>query len=151
MKNSIKPKTLYIMTCFIITFVLVGCVTNPLVTSGMGTQRLKENDDFVKYLKVDNSELAKKLNISSVKSRQANNLLEVNVDLSSRYEKSLKLQYQFNWFDQQGFAVEVGKSPWQFIELHGFQSSTLRGIAPSEAVVSFNIYTREVPEKAYKF
>jgi hypothetical protein len=31
------------------------------------------------------------------------------------------------------------------------QTTTLRGLAPTEAVATFSVYVREVPKKAYKF
>ncbi len=102
-------------------------------------------------MKVDNAALAEKVSISEVKHRRTNELLEVNVELSSQFEKSQKLQYHFNWFDENGFVVEEGKSPWKPIELHGHQSLTLRGIAPSSAATSFNVYVRAASSNAYKF
>ena len=92
-----------------------------------------------------------KLTIADVKSRKTNGLLEVNLRLASTFKKSLKLQYHFNWFDAQGFVVESRKTPWKPVELHGFQSTTLRGLAPNGQVASFNVYVREIPEKAYKY
>jgi len=131
---------------------VMGCAnTTPPITSGTGTSVMTQGDDFSKHLKVDNPKLAKKLKISEVKSRKINGLLEVNLQLASTFKKSLKLQYHFNWFDAQGFVVESRKTPWKPVELHGFQSTTLRGLAPNEQVASFNVYVREIPEKAYKY
>lgn len=135
--------------CFISLF-LVACADTPPVTSGMGTQKMQEGDSFSKHLKVDNPSLHKQLKITDVKSRTTNNLLEINLELTSTYEKSLKLQYHFNWFDKDGFVIESRKSPWKPLELHGMQSTTVRGLAPSSQVESFSIYVREVPIKAYK-
>ena len=77
--------------------------------------------------------------------------MEVNLTLTSRYNKSQKLQYHFNWFDSEGFVIEAGKTPWLPLELHGQQSTTLRGLAPNINVSTFNVYVREIPEKAYKY
>lgn len=133
------------------TLILVGCKNIPPVTSGTGTENIVPGDDFSKHLKVDNPELSEKLYIADVKSRTTNELLEVNVELSSKYKKSLHLQYHINWFDADGFVIESRKSPWKPIELQGFQSTTVRGLAPTPDVASFNVYVREVPEKYFKF
>lgn len=116
--------------------------TKPPITSGLGVESITNEVPPASYLRVDNAVLAEKLTVSDVKHRTVNDLLEVNVELSSQYEKSLKLQYHFNWFDKNGFIVEAGKSPWRPLELHGHQSTMLRGVSPSSAVTSFNVYVR---------
>jgi uncharacterized protein YcfL len=131
------------------SLILFGCAMP--ITSGTGTSETTQGDDFSKHLEVHNPKLGQQLKISDVKSRKTNGLLEVNVELKSTYKKSLKLQYHFNWFDVQGFVVESRKTPWQPVELHGFQSTSLKGLAPNDQVASFTVYVREVPEKAYRY
>jgi uncharacterized protein YcfL len=138
----------------ILVFALItaGCANNkPPTTSGTGTSAMTQGDDFSKQLEVQNADLAKKLVISDVKSRKNNGLLQVHLTLTSRYEKSQKLQYHFNWFDEGGFVIEAGKTPWIPLELHGKQSTTLPGLAPNINVSTFNVYVRVIPEKAYKY
>jgi uncharacterized protein YcfL len=147
MKNFIKASM--ITVCSLI--LLIGCVGTPPITSGTGTSEMEQGDDFSKYLEVHNPDLSLQLKITDVKSRKTNGLLEINLKLSSTYKKSLKLQYHFNWFDVQGFVIESRKTPWKPLELHGFQSTTLRGLAPNEQVTSFSVYVREIPEKAYEY
>lgn len=145
-----KKVTNLVSISFLALFI-VSCADTPPVTSGMGTQKMHPGDEFSKHLKVDNAELHEKLKITDVKSRMTNDLMELNLELTSTYKKSLKLQYHFNWFDADGFVVESRKSPWKALELHGMQTTALRGVAPSSNVKSFNIYVREVPQKAYEF
>lgn len=124
-------------------FVVSACQsTIRPVTSGLGVESITNEIPPASYLRVDNVSLAEKLTVSDVKHRTINDLLEVNVELSSQYEKSLTLQYHFNWFDENGFIVESGKSPWKPLELHGLQSTMLRGVSPSSNVTSFNVYVR---------
>jgi uncharacterized protein YcfL len=131
---------------------LLGCANKtPPVTSGAGTSAMTQGDDFSKHLEVHNAKLAERLAITNVKSRRTNDLLEINLELTSTYEKSQKLQFHFNWFDAQGFVIEARKTPWQPLELHGQQSTTLRGLAPNTNANSFNVYVREIPEKAYEY
>ena len=106
---------------------------------------------FSKHLQVHNPELGKKLHISDIRSRTNNDLLEINLSLTSTYKKTLKLQYQFTWFDKEGFVIEAGKSPWKPLDLHGMQTETVPGLAPTTNVASFSLYVREVPEKFFKF
>ena len=136
----------------LLVFVISGCANRkPPVTAGVGANAMMQGESFDKHLQVDNSELAKRVFISDIKSRKNNGLLEVNLELTSRYKKSQKLQYHFNWFDADGFVIEAGKTPWRAVELHGKQSTTLKGLAPSIDVNTFNVYVREIPEKAYRY
>jgi len=127
-----------------------GCHRPQPVTSVIGAESITNEVPPATYLRVDNPKLANKVTISDVKHRRQNELLEVNVELSSQFKKSIKLQYHFNWFDDEGFVVEAGKSPWKPLELHGYQSILLKGIAPSKNVTSFNVYVRNASSNAYE-
>lgn len=147
MKN--QHSAMLILLCF--TLVIIGCKNVPPVTSGIGSTQIVPGQEYAKLLIVDNKQLAAKLYISDIKSRKNNDLLALNLSLTSRYKKSLQLQYQFQWFDQAGFVIEAGKSPWQPLELHGMQTITVAGLAPSIQVATFSLYVREVPTKFFKF
>ncbi|MBU2894540.1 YcfL family protein [Colwellia sp. D2M02] len=139
---------------FILLFIslfIVGCKNVPPVTSGVGTSQITAGEEYSKYLQVHNPKLAKQLYISDIKSRLQQDLLEVNLTLTSTYKKTLQLQYQVNWFDNDGFAVEPGKSPWKSLDLHGMQTQTVKALAPTAKATTFSLYVREVPEKAFKF
>lgn len=152
MGKAITKRFFQLNLCVLAVLVISGCANRtPPITSGIGASEIRQGDDFNKHLKIDNPELANKLVISDIKSRKSNDLLEVNLSLKSGYEKSQKLQYHFNWFDAQGFVIESRKTAWKPLSLHGHQPTTVRGLAPSTSVESFNIYVREVPEKAYKY
>ena len=133
------------------TLLISGCKNVAPVTSGMGSDQIAPGQKFSKHLQVHNPELGKKLHISDIRSRTSNELLEINLSLTSTYEKTLKLQYQFTWFDNDGFVIEAGKNPWQPLDLHGMQTATVPGLAPTTQVASFSLYVREVPEKFFKF
>lgn len=154
-KNTISTRqkiTGSLVVILVSAIVSAGCANKkPPVTAGTGTSAMTQGDDFSKYLEVHNKKLTKRLFISDVKSRKSNDLLEINLTLTSRYEKSQKLQYHFNWFDEAGFVIEAGKTPWVPLELHGQQTTTLRGLAPNINVSTFSVYVREIPEKAYKY
>lgn len=130
---------------------ITGCQTPLPVTSGIGAESITNEIPPATYLRVDNPELAERVTISNVKHRVNQSFLEVNVELSSQYEKSQHLQYHFNWFDENGFEVEPDKTPWRPLKLHGHQTAQLRGVAPSSKVTSFNVYVRTVNSNAYKY
>ncbi|WP_159818526.1 YcfL family protein [Colwellia sp. 20A7] len=144
-------KSRTILALIVGTFLLSACQNIAPLTSGIGSNQITPEQAFSEHLQIDNKQLGSKLYISDIKSRTNNDLLQVNAILTSTYKKSLQLQYQFQWFDQDGFAIEVGKSPWKAFELHGMQTATAAGLAPSTNASSFSIYVREVPEKFFKF
>lgn len=148
--SMIKNKHLLLTLIFSVLFIS-ACKNVPPVTSGLGSEQITPGQKYSEHLQVHNEKLAKQLHISDIKSRKTNDLLEINLSLTSTYEKSLQLQYQLQWFDQNGFAIEAGKSPWQSLELHGMQTITVASLAPSTKVASFSLYVREVPEKFFKF
>lgn len=139
------------VTLFCLALAITGCKNLPPVTSGIGSSQIVPGQEYAKYLQVDNKKLAAKLYISDLKTRINNDLLAINLSLTSRYKKSQQLQYQFQWFDQAGFVIEAGKSPWQPLELHGMQTITVADLAPSTQVAKFSLYVREVPEKFFKY
>ena len=146
-----NQKKYFILVPILSLILLNACQHIPPVTSGIGSQKLTPEQVYSEHLKVDNQQLAAKLYISDVKSRINNDLLQVNATITSTYRKSLQLQYQFQWFDQDGFAIDTDKSPWQALALHGMQTATALGLSPSIQATTFSIYVREVPEKYYKY
>lgn len=133
----------------VIASAAIGCHRIPPVSSGVGVESITNETPPATYLRVDNPELVEKVTITDVKHRLQNNLLNVNVEVSSQYEKTLRLQYHFTWFDENGFVVESDKSPWKPLMLHGYQSLTLQGVAPASNVTSFTLYIRPASSNAY--
>lgn len=126
---------------------LAACSSQP-TTSGIGVE---QSAQYQQQLHVDNPELATKLAITDVKTRQTNGLTDVVVTLASQYKKSQYLQYQFTWFDKDGFAIKGNHSPWQAITLFGFAKMQLPGLAPTSDAVSFSLAVREVSTEAQEF
>lgn len=152
-KDTVKvtKHSMLLVAALTATLFISGCKNIAPVTSGTGTDQIAPGQKFSKHLQVHNPELAEKLHISDIRSRTTNELLEINLSLTSTYEKTLKLQYQYTWFDKDGFVLEAGKSPWTPLDLHGMQTATVPGLAPTNKVASFSLYVREVPEKFFKF
>jgi uncharacterized protein YcfL len=149
-KVTVK-RTMLLVAALTTTILISGCKNIPPVTAGMGSDQIAPGQKFSKHLQLHNPALGKKLHISDIRSRTNSDLFEVNLSLTSTYKKTLELQYQFTWFDKDGFVIEAGKSPWQPLDLHGMQTATVPGLAPTTHVSSFSLYVREVPEKYFKF
>lgn len=127
---------------------LAACSSRP-TTSGIGVEQASAQ--YQQQLKVDNPDLAKKLAITDVKTRQTNQLTDVVVTLASQYKKSQYLQYQFTWYDADGFVIKGNHSPWQALTLFGFANMQLPGLAPTSDAVTFSLAVREVSTEAQEF
>ena len=127
---------------------LGACASQP-DTSGISVEQSKNT--FNEQLHVDNPALGKNLAITDVKTRQTNQLTDVVVTLSSQYKKSQYLQYQFNWYDKDGFVIKGNHSPWQALTLFGFSKTQLPGLAPTPDAVTFSLAVREVSTDAQEF
>ena len=133
----------------LLTVCLLAACSSRETTSGIGVEQASAQ--YQQQLKVDNPDLAKKLAISDVKTRQTNQLPDVVVTLSSQYKKSQYLQYQFTWYDAEGFVIKGNHSPWQALTLFGFAKVQLSGLAPTNEAVTFSLAVREVSTKAQEF
>ncbi|MCF7519304.1 MULTISPECIES: YcfL family protein [Pseudoalteromonas] len=127
---------------------VTACSSRP-TTSGIGVEQTGQQ--YNQQLIIDNPELAKKLAITDVKTRQTNGLTDVVVTLASQYKKSQYLQYQFTWYDADGFMIRGNHSPWQAIKLFGFAKTQLPGLAPTANAVTFSLAVREVSTEAQEF
>lgn len=139
-----------IISILFIAVILCACTIKPN-TYGTGTGQIEPNSSWQNMLKVDNPKLAQRLFISNVLSRKTNDLLDVNLEITSTYKKTQNLQYQFSWFDKQGFVIEQDKEPWKSVSLHGNQIVNVGAIAPNSEVAKFKLYVREVNEEVYRF
>lgn len=128
--------------------VLSACSSKP-DTSGLSLEQT--HNAYHEQLSVPNQALAEKLAISDVKTKQTNELTDVVVTLASQYNKSQYLQYQFNWFDENGFIIQGNHSPWQAITLFGYAKMHLSALAPSSHAVRFSLAVREISTDAQKF
>lgn len=126
---------------------LAACSNRP-VTSGISVE---QHANHQQQLKVNNPKLGKKLAITDVKTRQTNQLTDIVVTLSSKYKKSQYLQYQFTWFDKDGFVIKGNHSPWQALTLFGFANVQLPALAPTSDAVTFSLAVREVSTKTQEF
>ena len=127
---------------------VTACSSRP-TTSGIGVEQTGQQ--YNQQLIIDNPELAKKLAITDVKTRQTNGLTDVVVTLASQYKKSQYLQYQFTWYDADAFMIRGNHSPWQAIKLFGFAKTQLPGLAPTANAVTFSLAVREVSTEAQEF
>jgi len=121
--------------------VLGGCSSGNTSGVGISSPAVATGEAV---LEVDNSALARDLELHDVKERYQGDLLQVQATLASLAGGELFLQYKFSWFDTQGFAVEPQQDAWIPVKLHGHQQVSLQGLAPAARAIQYKIYVREV-------
>jgi len=120
---------------------LAGCATNTTgITVGAGTDA---EGNLQEVLQVDNAKLARRLEVASVKTGQTKNgLLKANVRLASKMTKTFTAQSKFAWFDEDGVEIDPDTDSWRPLVLHGMETKTVQGVAPSAAATAFQLRIR---------
>ncbi len=71
--------------------------------------------------------------------RNANNLLEVQLEAANYIHKAAKIKYQFTWFNAQGMQVNTVTSDWEKATLVPGQKLYIRRVAPQPDCADFKI------------
>ena len=111
------------------------------VTVGVETD---DQGNLQQVLQVDNAKLAKQLKVTDMTVGQTKNgLLKASVQLTSKLNKSVVAQSKFAWFDADGNEIDPDTDPWRPLVLHGKETRTVQGVAPSADASSFKHRVRE--------
>lgn len=95
-----------------------------------------------KYVIIDNSKLARGLQIVDLKSQFVGDLLKAQVSIVSKYSKTLEFQYKFLWFDANGTEINPDSLPWTPLTLYGNESKNVQAVAPNPSAREFKISIR---------
>ena len=71
--------------------------------------------------------------------RNANNLLEVQLEAANFIHKAAKIKYQFTWFNADGMQVKALVSDWEKATLVPGQKLYIRRVAPQPDCADFKI------------
>ena len=94
-------------------------------------------------LQVDNAKLARQLHVDDlVVGQTKNGLMKASVKLTSRQNKSIVAQSKFAWFDEGGNEIDPDTDPWRPLVIHGKETRTIQGVAPTAAAASFKLRVR---------
>lgn len=102
-----------------------------------------ESGALQQVLQTDNAKLARQLKVEDmVVGQTKNGLLKVNVKLTSRLNKSVVAQSKFAWFAADGAEIDPDTDPWRPLVIHGKETRTVQGVAPSAGAASFKLRVR---------
>ena len=119
-----------------------GCAAPNTSGITVGTQPDSEGN-LQQVLQVDNAKLAKQLKVEDMTVGQTKNgLMKASVKLTSKLNKSVVAQSKFAWFDADGSEIDPDTDPWRPLVLHGKETRTIQGVAPSASAASFKLRVR---------
>lgn len=121
-------------------------------TSGITVGSETDADGIMQdILQVDDGRLARSLSVTDMKTGQTKNgLMKASVRLTSHVNKDVVAQSQFVWFDGDGIEIDTDTDPWRPLVLHGKETRSIKGVAPSAKAVSFKLRIRR-GERLEKF
>ena len=113
-------------------------------TSGLTVGAEADADgNLQQLLQVDNAKLARQLHVDDLTVGQTKNgLMKAGVKLTSQQNKSIVAQSKFAWFDADGAEIDPDTDPWRPLVIHGKETRTIQGVAPTAAAVSFKLRVR---------
>lgn len=111
------------------------------ITVGMEAD---EEGNLQQVLQTDNAKLARQLKVQDmVVGQTKNGLMKVSLKLTSGLNKDVVAQSKFAWFDADGAEIDPDTDPWRPLVLHGKETRTIQGAAPSSSAVSFKLRVRQ--------
>ena len=113
-------------------------------TSGITVGAETDADgNLQQLLQVDNAKLARQLHVDDlVVGQTKNGLMKASVKLTSLQNKSIVAQSKFAWFDADGNEIDPDTDPWRPLVIHGKETRTVQGVAPSASAASFKLRVR---------
>ena len=121
-------------------------------TSGITAgAEMDEAGNLQQLLQTDNAKLARQLKVEDmIVGQTKNGLMKASLKLKSNLNKDFVAQSKFVWFDAEGAEIDPDTDPWRPLMLHGKETRTIQGVAPTTGATSFKLRIRE-GERTKKF
>ena len=120
-----------------------GCAAPNTAGTTVGVEADAEGS-LQQVLQTDNAKLARQLTVEDMSVGQTKNgLMKASVKLTSKLNKDVVAQSKFAWFDAEGVEIDPDTDPWRPLVLHGKETRTIQGVAPSTQAASFKLRIRE--------
>ena len=120
-----------------------GCAAPNTAGVTVGAE-MDADGNLQEVLQVDNAKLARQLKVSDLVAGQTKNgLLKASVKLTSTLNKDVVAQSKFAWFDADGAEIDADTDAWRPLVLHGKETRTIQGVAPSAKAVAFKLRVRQ--------
>lgn len=102
-----------------------------------------EKDNYEAKVEYHSVQIRSKLSVVDMRQRKVGDLLQVSVDLKNERQKTIEFQYQFRFYDKDGFEVGTEGRPWAPLVIVGKDTQTVQATAPNPSAVQFKIAVRD--------
>jgi uncharacterized protein YcfL len=126
----------------VFVMVLVALMLGACSASNMA-QLETGGDKTQTVLHSNNSLLASRLAVSHIITEPAGDLMKAQATLENRWKFELDFQYQFKWFDKNGFEIAPEGAPWQQLVMPGRSQANVQAVAPNPTATRFEIWVQE--------
>ena len=119
-----------------------GCASPNTSGTTVGVET-DADGNMQEILQIDNAKLARQLKVADLTVGQTKNgLMKASVKLTSALNKDVTAQSKFAWFDADGAEIDADTDPWRPLVLHGKETRTIQGVAPSDKATAFKLRIR---------
>lgn len=132
-------KTMTSLAALVLSVALLGGCS----AGATGTMKPAETGGYETLIQYDSVQMQSRLEIQDVRTRKQGDLLQVSVDLRNRWKFELDFQYQFRFYDKDGFEVMPEGRPWTQLVINGNGVSTVQATAPNPSASSFKIIVKD--------
>lgn len=87
--------------------------------------------------------LASKLTLEEAWTEHKGDLLHVQALIKNDSSDQLSFQYQFKWFDQNGFELATDGRPWTPMTIAPHQLRSVQALAPNANATKFSLQVRD--------
>jgi uncharacterized protein YcfL len=126
-----------------ILFSACAPVTSGNVGGGQALPKGGGDYAFSNFVLINNKALLRDLQITDIKSKMANDLMQVQVQVLNKTSRTFTFEYSFNWFDASGFSVVGVGEHWTPVVINGNEVKSLNGVAPTPDASQFKIQIRK--------
>ena len=131
-------KSSLIIFCLLAALLCAGCHTGINSIENADKTGIANSIDARRF--VMDEVLAKHLTLRQITAvRNANNLLEVQLEVANPIHKPAKIKYQFTWFNAQGMLIDTIVSDWQKTTFLPGETQFIRHVAPQPDCADFKI------------
>ncbi|MEW6380957.1 MAG: DUF1425 domain-containing protein [bacterium] len=136
-----KKLLLFVACCLV--FSACSRVTSSNVGGGQAMPQGGGSYAFSNFVIINNKALLRDLQITDIKSRMVDNLMQVQVQVLNKTSRTFSFDYSFSWFDASGFQVVGVGEHWTPVVINGNEVKSLNGVAPTPQASQFKVQIRK--------
>jgi len=122
----------------------VGITVGSTGCSTAGIQAGDSSATMSPYLLVDDPSLADQISVVKVAHDNVGDIMRAVVTLKSNRDRSLRIQYRFSWYDQNGMEIDGSGKTYRDLILRGHDAVPVTSVAPSPYATEFKIRIQKV-------